>query len=115
MIQQLYTQSALAIGATEVDLTSGTGSIATNTDAGLVQLMLDLGNLVTGDVFELRRYEKARSGGTQRGDVVKVFTGAQPANTFYSLQEPLSDGWAYTLKRTSANNRNVDVSVRVLS
>jgi hypothetical protein len=82
------------------------------TTDGIYQVFLDLSAIAAGDEFELKVYEKATSGGTQRLCYIKTFAGtcAMPINVTPSLI--LLHGWDVTLKKIAGTDRSLSWSIR---
>lgn len=79
---------------------------------GYYQAFVDLSAMAAGDEFELRVYEKVRSGATQRVVYVKSFVGscALPIQVTPSLL--LMHGWDMTLKKIAGTDRLIEWSIR---
>lgn len=86
-----------AVGATEHSLTTDTAGPDAETSDGVFQLFLDVSDMVAGDILQIRLYEKARSGDTQRLAQEWVLTGAQAAPLWISDAYVLLHGWDFTL------------------
>jgi hypothetical protein len=113
------TGSGVTVTNTEMSLgvTGGTttGVPVARTDAGLFTLFLDgLANMIKGDEYRGRVYEKARAGGTVR--LVFSFTLADVQSELFVLPNLLLGiGWDITLQRISATSRAFDWAVRRVS
>lgn len=109
----LYSGSA-SISTTEYSLTlsSTVGVPAAKTDKKTVMLVLDLGNLVAGDQYELKLYDKCRSGDTQRRVSTWTFTGAQSEANSFLPALMIGEGWDYTLKRLAGSDRTIGWEMR---
>jgi hypothetical protein len=111
------TGSAVSITNSETSLatTGGTGGPQAKTDAGSFMLILDgVANMVKGDEYLLRVYEKAVSGGTQRVIMSARLLNAQ-SEPFLIPNLLLGVGWDITLQRISASSRAFDWSIRRVS
>ena len=64
------------------------------TDDGVVQVFLDLDDMVAGDQLQVRIYEKARSGDTQRVVYEAIITGDQGSQLWASPALTLMHGWS---------------------
>ena len=64
------------------------------TDDGVVQVFLDLDDMVAGDQLQVRIYEKARSGDTQRVVYEAIITGDQGSTLWASPSLILMHGWS---------------------
>lgn len=110
-----YTQSAVTIGATEYSLTNNSTTLATKTDTGVFELELDVNNIANGDVYEVRVYEKAASGATQRlAFPVWTLSDAQPC-MFRQPLGVLKEGWDVTVKKSSGTDRAFTWSIRQIA
>jgi hypothetical protein len=93
-------------------------SLASVNVSGTFRLWVDLVNLATGDVVELRVKGKVLAGGTKRGIEVIAFAGAQPADALIAVSDAYetdlseSDGLEFTLKQTFGTGRNFPWKVR---
>lgn len=112
----LYSGSA-SISTSEYSLTlsSTSGVPASKTDKATVQLVLDLNALVAGDSYELKLYDKARSGDTQRQMSRRTFVGAQVDANQILPALMIGEGWDYTLKRLAGSDRTIGWSIRAYS
>lgn len=112
-ISEAFSGSA-TIGSNEYSLTEGGGSPtpAAQTDDGVYQLWLGLGNLAAGDVFELSGYEKVRSADSQAGAWSARFAGVQSKPAWPSPSFILMHGWDFTLKKISGTDRAISWSIR---
>lgn len=113
------TGSAVSITNTETSIavTGGTttGVPQSLTATGLFQLFYDdVANMVKGDEYRLRVYEKAVAGGTQRVifDIRRTDAQIEPLVIPWL---PLGIGWDITSQRISANSRAISWSVRRVS
>jgi hypothetical protein len=109
----LYENSA-TISTTEYSLTlnSTTGVPASQTGDGYIQVWLDLNAVLTGDVFELKIYEKVQSAGTQRLMYYRQFVGQQTPPHWISIPISVMYGWDVTLKKLSGSDRAIGWSIR---
>lgn len=112
---QAYSGSA-TISTTEISLLTGTSSRTESTTEAIVSVFLDLDALADGDEFELRVYEKVRSGDTKR--LVQAFplTDSQahaPVSGSYALH--LMHGWEMTLIKIAGTDRAIAWSIRTVA
>ena len=99
---------------TSIAVTGGTttGVPVARTDIGLYTLFLDgVANMVKGDEYRWRVYEKARSGGTVRLLLSGTLSDVQ-SELIIIPNLVLGIGWDITLQRISATSRAFDWSVR---
>ena len=113
-ITEAYTMSAVTISTTEISIVSGTSSLQAITTSGVYQLWLDLANLVKGDEFRIRAYEKVLSGSTKRQAASWTVLGAQ-AELFVTPPLTLINGWDFTIIRTAGADRAISGSIRRIS
>src|SRR6187402_1421465 len=94
-------QTALSVDGTELSLISGTSSLQSNTTAGVYQLFVDgVANMVKGDEFVIRAYEKVRASGTQRKVFQAILCDTQ-AEAFVTPPMTFLNGWDFTMQRTA--------------
>lgn len=88
-----------AVGTTEHSLATDTSydTADAQTDDGIVQVRLDLSDMVAGDILQIRGYEKARSGDTQRVFFEEILRGVQPQDVYHLPAFMLMHGWDFTL------------------
>lgn len=106
------TVTALAVSSTELSIISGTSTLQTDTTDGMFNMEMDLSDMVSADVLEIRRYATARASGTKRVAecyVVKDLQGADSAiwaSAFFANMH----GFDWTLKAT-AGTINIDATI----
>ena len=86
-----------AISTTEWSLTTDTAGPDSETSDGVFQLVLDVSDMVAGDILQIRLYEKARSADTQLLAMEWVLSGAQTSAIWISDAFILLHGWDFTL------------------
>jgi hypothetical protein len=101
-----------SISTTEYSLPNASTTLTPRTEDGIYQLFLDLSALVAGDEYELKLYEKCRSGDTQRVVERWSFTGAQSLPLFASPSLILLHGWDMTLDKIAGTDRTILWSIR---
>jgi hypothetical protein len=102
---------------TSIGVTGGTtsGVPVARTDAGIYMVFIDgVANMVKGDEYKWKVYEKARSGGTVRAILVGTISDAQ-SEMVVIPNLILGVGWDVTLQRISATSRAFDWSIRRVS
>lgn len=112
-IAELYSGTE-AVSTTEWSLTTDTSGPDADTTDGVFQAFLDVSDMVAGDELEIKVYEKARSGDTQRLIEMWVLSGAQSAPLWVSPSLILMHGWDFTVKAT-AGTITVNWSIRQVS
>jgi len=86
-----------AIGVTEHSMTTDTAGPDVETSDGAFQPFLDLTDMIAGDQLQIRCYEKATSGGTQRLVEEWIRFGAQSPKVLVLPTLMLMHGWDWTL------------------
>lgn len=99
-IAELYTGTE-AVAGTEWSLTTDTSGPNADTTDGVFQAVLDVADMIAGDELEIKLYEKARSGDTQRLAELWVLSGAQSSPLWISPSLILLHGWDFTAKATA--------------
>lgn len=112
-ISEAFTNST-TISTTEYSLPRNAAydSGQPQTDDGVYQVFIDLGNLAAGDQFEIKVYEKVTSGGTQRLVDTWIPDGAQASPAFILPSLIFLHGWDITMKRISGSDRSISWSIR---
>lgn len=97
-VEELFSGSE-AISTTEWSLTTDSAGPDVQTAPGLYQAVLDLSDMIAGDELQIRAYDKARSGDTQRIVYQSSLFGAQsdPLGVFPLYPLMLKHGWDFTL------------------
>ncbi len=111
-ISELFTATAVTVGATEYSLTNNSTVIAAQTTKAHVAAFIDMSNMAAGDEYEVALQEKARSGGTQRRVVLAHLKDALAEPLFVTPSLPLFWGWDFTLKKIAGTDRAFDWSIR---
>lgn len=96
MAMTLY-EGTEAVSTTEHSATTDTAGPDTQTDEGMVQGFFDVSDMVEGDQLQIRVYEKARSGDTQRVVWEAILVGGQRDPIFATPALLLKHGWDFTL------------------
>ena len=96
---------------TEYSLTNGSTTIATQSDVGMFQAMINFGAMVSGDQYRVRCYEKARSGDSQALVWEAFLTGPQ-SKLFTSPAVILGIGWDFTILRVAGSDRTITSTIR---
>lgn len=87
-----------AVSTTEHSLTTDTSydTADAQTTDGVYQVFLDLSDMTTGDILQIRVYEKVRSGDTQRVVYEAVLRDTQSEPIWVSPSLILLHGWDVT-------------------
>jgi len=112
-ISELYVDAGTSISTTEYSLTNDSTTIAAQTADAVIQAIIDFANMVAGDQYEVKIYEKVYGGGAQRAIYHATLTGAQPA----PLVTPsliVMHGWDVTVKRLTGSDRSISWSIRTI-
>lgn len=109
-IAELYSGTE-AVSTTEWSLTTDSSGPDADATDGVFQAVLDLSDMIAGDELEIRLYEKARSGDTQRLAELWVLNGVQSSPLWISPAVILLHGWDFTVK-ASAGTITVLWSIR---
>lgn len=111
-ISELYTMSAVTVGATELSIVSGTTTLQNITTDGVFQLLIDpVTNMAKGDEFKIRIYEKVKAAGTKRVLASWTLLGVQSEN-FVAPAIILMHGWDMTIQKIAGTDRAFDASIR---
>lgn len=89
-------------------------TLNTDTTNHTYVLAVDAGNMVAGDLLELRLYTKVLSGGTERLAYVGSFQHTQGEPAKYSVPVPANISCKATLKQTAGTGRAYDWSLLAL-
>ena len=89
----------------------------TASEGKVLDALIDLANMVSGDTLELRVYVKALTGGTLRRAYYQKFVGSQDSEAI--LKSPIiyvpavtaTTEWKLTLKQTAGTGRAFDWKV----
>lgn len=104
-------ENSASISTTEYSLPNNSTSLTPITVDGIYQIFIDCTNLVAGDEYLLKVYEKITSGGTQRCIMSCYLVGPYPEH-FVSASYIFLHGWDVTLKRTAGSDRTIYWSIR---
>lgn len=106
------TGNNITITATETSLAVNDGSTTLQdmTDDGVYTLYLDTANMVKGDEYLLKVYEKAQASATKRVYLQRRLRHTEPPLMIPHLM--LGIGWDITLQRISVTSRAFYWSIR---
>lgn len=105
---------APTVSTTEWSFTNNSTTLTAQTNDGVYQIWFDvMANLVAGDQFRFRVYEKINGSGATQRPVWEMFTplGAQSINIVLPSLI-LIDGWEVTGLRTAGADRVIPFSIR---
>jgi|WetSurMetagenome_2_1015567.scaffolds.fasta_scaffold1530184_1 hypothetical protein len=109
-----YTDDSATISTSEYSLPGDTtsGVPTSQTTQGVFQFAIDFGNMVAGDQYRIRLYEKYNSAGTQRLVEEWILTNAQSKPLFFTPSFVLGAGWDLTVLRLAGSDRTILWSIR---
>lgn len=107
-----FVNDSASISTTEYSLPADTtsGVPTAQTDDCVLQAWIDFGNMVAGDQYEVKVYEKV-NGGTARVVERATVTGAQ-TEPYITASLIVGDGWDVTVKRLAGSDRTIAWSLR---
>lgn len=109
-----YKTNSATVGSTEYSCVAESTSLATDTTDGIYQVFIDTGNMVAGDQYRFKIYEKITSGGTKREIYAAVLTGAMSDN-WVSPSLVLMHGWDVTIQKLTGTDRSFSWSIRQIA
>lgn len=98
------------IGTTEYFLMSDSTTATYQTDDAVVQGFIDFTNLVAGDEYEVRIYEKVNAG-TATETTVWTVNGLKP-DIVALPSMVLTEGWEISVTKTAGTDRSIAWSIR---
>jgi hypothetical protein len=104
---EAYTGSH-TVSTTEWSLTTDTSGPDAEATAGIFQAFIDFNAVAAGDVFEVKAYERCRTGGTQRLVYSARIANAQGSPLWASPALALGIGWDFTLIKIAGTDRTID-------
>ncbi len=106
-----------AVGSTELSLVSGTSTLQTLTDQGIVFVKVDTVNLAKSDYFKVRVYEKVLSTSTKRVVMQTVIGNAQTGDGGLWLFPGLllRHGWDVTIQKVAGADCDIAVQVSIIT
>jgi len=108
-------QNSGTITTTEHFLASNSTTKTDQTDDGVYQCFLELSNLVAGDEYRIRVYERISSGGTARVVMEWVVAGAQSEPNWVTPSLILLHGWEFSLQKLAGTDRSIAWSIRKIA
>lgn len=97
-----------SVTTTEHSMTTDTAGPDADTTSGIFQAFIDFNAVATGDEFEVKVYEKVRTGDTQRAIYSARVAGAQSTPVWVSPTLVLGIGWDMTLKKIAGTDRTIN-------
>lgn len=107
-------ENSASITTTEYSLPANANyaSGSPQTTDAMVQIWIDLANMVAGDEYRFRLYEKVTSGGTQRLVDQRYYSGPQSCPAIVIPGLILLNGWDATLLQVTGSARTIGWSIR---
>lgn len=106
-----FTNNSASISTTEYFLAANSTTASYQTTQCALQVFLDLSNLVAGDEFTVRLYEKVNGGSAMLVDSwVKAGAQAKPCMVIPSVL--VGEGWEVSVQRTGGSDRTIAWSLR---
>ena len=106
-----YTNGSASISTTEYSI-AVPGTPAPQTTDGVFQFYIDFANMIAGDQYRIRLYEKYDAGGTQRLVEEWIVTGAQSKPMLVMPTFILGEGWDVTVTKLTGTDRTIYWSIR---
>lgn len=103
---------SVAVTTVEMSLTSGTTATSVSTTVGCYQAFIDVSALSTGDIYEVRIYEKARAADTQRLAMTQTIAYTQSTPIHVTPTLILGAGWDIRLIELAGASRTIPYSIR---
>jgi hypothetical protein len=100
-VTELYVGAETGVTTTEWSMTTDTGGPDADTTKAIIQALVDVSDMIAGDVVKIRAYDKVKSGSTQRLAYEAVLDGAQAPPIFVLPTLMLGWGWDVTVVATT--------------
>ncbi len=107
-----FTDNSATIGTTEFFLASNSTTKTSQTDDCLLTVTLDFVNMVAGDQYQIKIYEKINT--NERTFVLAIVTGAQ-ANPWVSPTLQMGNGWEVGITKLAGTDRSIGWTLRKLT
>lgn len=107
-----FTNDFATISTTEYSLPSDSTTRVSQTDDCVLQFFIDFANMVAGDQYRVRLYEKYAAAGTERLVEEWILTGVQSKPLFVSPSFIVGEGWDVTVLRLAGADRSILWSLR---
>jgi len=107
-----FVNDSASISTTEYSLPADGAGPTAQTDDCVLQAFIDFGNMIAGDQYQVRLYEKYDSGGTQRLVDEWILTGVQSKPMLAIPTLIVGEGWDVTVKRLLGSDRTIYWSLR---
>lgn len=106
-----YRTGSATISTIEYSLVTPGTTLANDTTDGVYQIFIDPTNLLAGDEYWIRVYEKVTSGGSKLNIYTSVLEGAQ-STPFVTPSLILLHGWDVTVQKVAGTDRSISWSIR---
>lgn len=110
-----YTNDSASISTTEYSLPGDAAGPTSQTTDGVFQVFIDFANMIAGDQYLVRLYEKYDAAGTQRLVEEWILTGAQSKPMMVMPSFVLGEGWDVTVTRLAGTDRTIYWSIRKIA
>lgn len=108
-----FANGSATVGTAEYYLISASTTKTDQTDDAIIQGWIDFDNMIAGDQYRVRAYEKV-NGGAQQVAYEAFLDGVQA--TFLVLPAlVLGEAWEYSLKKLAGTDRVIAWSIRKLT
>lgn len=114
-ITEAFSGTTAAVGTTVHYLTANSTTQTLQTDDGVYQCWIDLGNLAAGDIFQIKVWEKVISSGAVEDVVSQNVAGPVDAPHFVTPTLILIHGWDFSIAKISGTDRAFDYSIRKIA
>jgi hypothetical protein len=104
--------NSATISTTEWFLYSNSGTATYQTTDCVMQAVIDLGNLVAGDSFRVRVYEKVNAG-SAKTVYDATFSGVQATPLLALPRITVCNGWEVSIIKTAGTDRAIPWSIRL--
>ena len=108
----VFVNDSDTISTTEYSLPAKGAGPTAQTDDCILQPFIDFGNMIAGDQYQVRLYEKYDGGGTQRLVDEWILTGVQSKPMLAIPTVIVGEGWDVTVKRLAGSDRIIYWSLR---
>ncbi len=118
-LSELFASTGFIATTVPVSVAQATPStnLSTSTSQGVIQALFDFNNMIAGEQYAVKLYEKVSSAGTQRLMETWITDSAQAEPIFIIPSLLLMQGWDLTVERvpTSSTTTSTGSSRHILS
>ena len=108
----LFAFVGVTVSTTEISLTNGNTTIATQTTDAVISVWIDATAMAAGDQYEIALRERASTSGTVRRMVLGTLTGTQGSPIWISSPYQVGNAWDVTIVKIAGTDRSFSWSVR---